>query len=321
MKEIGGYIELEYSHGKEYYEDAIALNCGRNALAYLIEAYDIKKIYLPYFLCSSVKDTCIKNNVEISFYHIDENFRPIIPSDFSLSSWFYLVNYYGQLQKSEIIQLKGTVENLILDNAQDFFTNPINGIPTIYTCRKYFGVPDGAYLFSEKKIDRVLELDESYSRMLFLLGRFERTANEFYSLYNAHNKLFSTEHVKNMSKLTHNLLRSIDYDVVKNKRACNFSFLYTKFSNSNKLNLRNVEGAFAYPLLLEEGSMIRKTLQEKKIYIPTLWPDVFENCSENMIEYQMAKNVLPIPVDQRYSIDDMKIISEFISEKIKCTTL
>lgn len=35
---------------------------------------------------------------------------------------------------------------IILDNTQSFFQKPISGIDTIYSCRKYFGVPDGAYL-------------------------------------------------------------------------------------------------------------------------------------------------------------------------------
>lgn len=37
MEEIGGYIEFENFRGRgEYYENAIALNCGRNCLAYLL---------------------------------------------------------------------------------------------------------------------------------------------------------------------------------------------------------------------------------------------------------------------------------------------
>lgn len=308
MKEIGGYIEFEYSHGKEFYENAIALNCGRNCLAYLIEAYNIKKIYLPYFLCSSVKDTCIKYNIDVSFYHIDEKFHPIIPSDFSLSDWFYLVNYYGQLSDQFISEVKDKVINLIVDNVQNFFANPMNDIPTIYTCRKYFGVSDGAYLFSDKKIDRMLETDESYKRMTFLLGRYERTANEFYSLYSANNKIFSTEPVKNMSKLTHNLLRTINYDFVRNKRTENYSYLHNEFKEKNNLKLEIVEGAFAYPLLIADGAKIRKELQENKVYSPTLWPDVFDICDESMLEYQFAKNILPIPVDQRYGNEEMDFI-------------
>lgn len=67
MKEYGGYIELECCHGKMLHEEAIALNCGRNALAYLCEAKRVKKLYLPYFLCSSVADLCKKIKVDYEF--------------------------------------------------------------------------------------------------------------------------------------------------------------------------------------------------------------------------------------------------------------
>lgn len=62
MKEIGGYIELDTCRHAMLHEDAILLNCGRNALAYLLEARGIKKLYLPYFLCDSVANIC-KNMV------------------------------------------------------------------------------------------------------------------------------------------------------------------------------------------------------------------------------------------------------------------
>ena len=39
MREIGGYIELETFRGRMLHEEATKLNCGRNALAYLCEAY------------------------------------------------------------------------------------------------------------------------------------------------------------------------------------------------------------------------------------------------------------------------------------------
>lgn len=63
-----------------------------------------------------------------------------------------------------------------------------------------------------------------------------------------------------------------------------------------------------YPLYLMNGVDIRKKLQEHKIFIPTLWPAVFEICNEDELEYDMAKNILPIPIDQRYSISDMEYI-------------
>lgn len=50
MKEIGGYIE-SYEHiGSFLHEEAIALNCGRNALAYLIEKKHKKNSYAVFYV-------------------------------------------------------------------------------------------------------------------------------------------------------------------------------------------------------------------------------------------------------------------------------
>lgn len=43
MREIGGYIELDTYSGHILHNDGIKLNCGRNALSYLIKAKGIKK--------------------------------------------------------------------------------------------------------------------------------------------------------------------------------------------------------------------------------------------------------------------------------------
>ena len=78
MKEIGGYFEIESSHGnKEYYEKLIPLNSACNALLYLCTVKDIKKIYLPYYLCDSVFECLKKNNINVGFYNIDSSFKPI----------------------------------------------------------------------------------------------------------------------------------------------------------------------------------------------------------------------------------------------------
>ena len=48
-REIGSYFELELPKEREYHENAISLNLGRNALRYIIRAHKIKKIYVPYY--------------------------------------------------------------------------------------------------------------------------------------------------------------------------------------------------------------------------------------------------------------------------------
>lgn len=307
MKEIGGYIELDTYTGPMLYEDGIKLNCGRNALAYIIKAKKINKINVPKFMCDSNDKVLIENGVEVIYYNIGLDFKPQIKD---YDGWLYVVNFYGQLTNEYILTLG---KNVIVDNAQAYFQRPVKDVDTIYTCRKFFGVPDGAILYTDKLIEIYL-MDESYNRMNFLLGRFERTASEFYKDYVDNNHFFKDEPIKIMSKLTENLLHGLDYDVIKKKRTENFSYLNSKLASINKLTLKIPEGAFMYPLYIDNGFEIRKKLQDKKIFIPTLWPAVFNLCSENDLEYDMAKNILPIPVDQRYGIDEMNIIINSILE-------
>ncbi len=313
MREIGGYIELDKYNLPMLHEGAITLNCGRNCLAYLIEAKKIRKLVLPYFLCDSVKNLCEKYDVSTRYYHINEEF---IPQDINLESdeWLYLVNFYGQLSQEVIKEFYDKYGKVILDNAQAYFQMPVDGVDTLYTCRKFFGVADGGILYTQAKMENELPIDESFERMHFLMGRYERTASEFYSEYAQNNRLFGDEPIKKMSKLTKNLLHGIDYEQIKEIRTRNFQYLNTKLGELNGLNLKNVEGAFAYPLLIENGGEVKKRLAKLQIYIPTLWPNVLQEVKEDTLEFKLAMNILPIPVDQRYGKEDMDCVIQEIKK-------
>ena len=315
MREIGGYIEFESYTGSVYHDGAAALNCGRNCLAYLIEACGIKKLRLPLFLCSSVKNVCARYGTELSFYSIDEAFRPVIDTPPAADEWIYIVNYYGQLGNEEIAGYKREFGRIIVDNSQSYFQRPANGVPTLYTCRKYFGVPDGAFVYSDKRLDRELPADESFERIHYILGRFERNAGEFYKESSDNNKFFADEPIKRMSRLTDDLLRSYDYERIIRRRTENFSFLHERLGGINRLRLTVPEGAFMYPLYLDDGVRVRKELQQMKIFVPMLWGDVTDCCDRDSLEYDYAMNILPLPVDQRYDRDDMAYILTKLEEK------
>lgn len=315
MKEIGGYIELDTYTLPMLHEEALAFNLGRNCLAWLIDKKNIKKIKLPYFLCDTVKAIC--KSIDVKFYYVDENFLPqnIMLED---DEWLYLVNYYGQLSENVIKEYVKQYKRVIVDNVQAYFDKAVVGAYTIYTCWKYFGVPDGAFLVSDdisiKKGYEELDQDVSNERMRCLLGRFESGANAYYLEYMANKKSFVNLPIRKMSLLTNNLLHGIDYDKVKNVRNRNYRKLSEKLSITNRLKLKEVNGAFAYPYWTENGKELRKYLQEKKIYIPLLWPNVIAEMNVDELEYDMALNILPIPCDQRYGEEDMEYICEMLDK-------
>lgn len=310
MGEYGGYIEFEYYHGKEYHENAIALNSGRHCVEYLIRAKHIRKLYMPYFMCDSVAALCKKLSVEVEYYRTDIHFVPLFDGVLADSEWLYIVNFYGQLSDGLLMQFKNKYGNVIVDNVQAFFRRPLEGVDTCYTCRKFFGVADGGYLYTDTQLDEELPQDYSYDRMTFLFGRMEKSANEFYGQYAANNDMFANEPLKQMSKLTQNLMRGMEYERIKYARTENFRYLHSRLKDINKLELNVPEGAFMYPLYIESGAEIRRVLQQRKIYIPILWPDVFDVIHEGELEYDMAKNILPLPVDQRYGKEEMEFLVE-----------
>lgn len=314
MKEIGGYLELDTYNLPLFHKKALKFNCGRNCLAYLIEEKKIRKIAIPFFICDSIKDVLKKYNIAVNYYHIGYDF---LPKNIQLDDdeYLYLVNYYGQLTKKNKKTLLKKYKRVILDNTQAFFDKALKKADTIYSCRKFFGVPDGALLYTDAKIGYLkLEKDKSYMKMDFILGRFEETANSYYQNFSKNEETFEKAKVLKMSKLTENLLHAIHFKKIKRIRTINFNHLYKKLNEINKLKLHKCKGAYVYPLYIENASEIRKKLLENLIYIPILWPNILNEHAKDTIEYKLANNILPLPCDQRYTIEEMEFICRKIEE-------
>lgn len=318
MKEIGGYFGLDKFRGDAYYEDLLALNTGRNALLYVVITKNIRRLWIPYYLCDSVSDVLFRNEIDFSFYHVDKDFRPVFDQDLGADEFLYLVNYYGQLTNDDILEMKGKYQHIIVDNVQSFFQKPIDGIDTLYSCRKYFGVPDGAYLSTDEPLKKDLQRDISKDRMIHILGRFEGNASDYYECFKANDLDLKHKPLMQMSQLTKNLLRGIDYASVKKMREDNYLSLKTRIGKSNRLRISHPSGPFAYPFYVENGLEVRKKLAKKGLYIPILWPNTLTSLSNDSIEHDYVANILPLPCDQRYGLEDMEKIVGILKSMEVC---
>ena len=309
--EIGGYFGLEPLISNEYYKDLIALNTARNALLYILKARKIQKLYIPYYLCDSVSEMCNREGYAYSYYRISTNFIPDFDAYLEADEYIYIVNYFGQISNEKLVQLAAKYKNVIFDNVQAFFQEPVKGIDTIYSCRKFFGVPDGAYLSTDCILEDELKTDMSRNRMKHLLGRFESdSASRFYKDFKENDDLFDSLELKKMSKITHSILGAIDYERIKKIRENNFSFLHEQLSVNNKLQITIPTGPYAYPYYCKDGMIVKKRLAEQKIYVPTLWPNVLASRDKMAGDY--SSNILPLPCDQRYCVQDLKYMIEVI---------
>ena len=147
-----------------------------------------------------------------------------------------------------------------------------------------------------------------------LLGRFERSASEYYQtmLDNAH--AFTDAIPMQMSSLTRNILGAIDYEAVKKQRKKNYRYLSERLDNTNIMNHITPQVPYVYPLHIKNGADIRKKLAARNIYIPCNWSNVVKEQKSTSIEYDFAANILPLPCDQRYDRWAMEHLADSVLE-------
>ncbi len=296
MDAIGGYFEFELRSGEHYHKDAIRLNSGRNCFEYILRAKAYRKVYLPYYTCQVMIDTANNLNIEIAYYRINENLELIELPTLKENEAFVYTNYFGLKQRYVEQMAEYYGRRLIVDNAQAFFAKRIEGIDTFYSPRKFFGVPDGGYLYTDTTIEGNFPQAQSMQRMAHLLKRIELGAEAGYEDYKVANK--SLNHpIERMSKITEKILESIDYDTIARRRRNNFQALneYLCKTNGIHFDLEDDIVPMVYPYKTAEVNL-RARLIADKIFVATYWPNIDERVS---VEAELKTRLLPLPIDQR----------------------
>lgn len=309
MKEIGGYIELELNNKLEHYhKDAIALNSGRNALRYIVRAYSIKDIWVPYFTCYVVWEALKEENCNLHFYHIDKNLLP--QQSFDKDSYIVYTNYYGVCSQNTK-ELAKQYKNLIVDNTMAFFMPPC-GLASFYSPRKFFGVPDGGYAICENKLSENFPEGTSWHRFSHLIKRIDCGSNNAYLEFNQNDDSLLGEPITQMSQLTARMLSGIDYETIKQRRINNFLYLdkYLRPVNEKVFELDDNIPMY-YPFYTSKPDL-RDKLIANKIYIPKCWRETTQN-TQDKTELDIHAHTLPLIIDQRYDQDDMDRILEVIN--------
>ena len=316
MKSIGGYFGMEFGNGSEYHDQLMKLNTGRNAFEYILRAKKYQFVYLPHFTCDVLMEPIKRAGIKHAFYHIDEALDPIIDFTVKPGECFVYINYFG-VKNDTVERLATEIDNLVIDNSQAFFSKPVGKTETFYSCRKFFGVPDGAYLNTNTENLLQFPQDVSYNKCTHLLKYIDHSIEEGYGDFLANETLLASEGIKQMSALTQTIMSSVDYVFCREKRNKNFFYLHEKLGSINeiKLNFKSTDGALCYPLLVS-GQPLRQRLNNERIYSADFWPNVRRSLAEDEYEHFLAANLAALPVDHRYDEKDMDQIVETIIKLI-----
>lgn len=181
--EMGGYLSFELNDDGEYYKNydpyTLKVNSGRTAIFVILQNVRPKRILIPYFYCPSVEEFISELNIPIIKYDINKQFMPE-KLDIKEGDMLILVNYFG-LYTDNINQVLQAYpdKNIIVDNSQAFYAAPImkKNIYNVYSCRKFFGVTDGAYVISQNPVHANLEKGRSSGYINFILRQIEEGTN------------------------------------------------------------------------------------------------------------------------------------------------
>lgn len=306
LEAMGGYFELELNRGQQLYPDAVSFNSARSAFQALLLACDTRRVYLPYFICSVIPDAALAIGVEVIQYRLSEQLECIEYPELGDGEHLLFVDYFGLKQRYiEQVLAPHYRGQLIIDNSQALFSSAVPGIATLYSPRKFVGVPDGGWLINSP--DNVVAPPASHSNPSLgaLLGRLVDGPETHYSAFQALEEKLGHDGLQGMSLLTRRLLDNIDYPKVSRARTENMVQTHKQLANINQFQAwpAQTPPALCYPLLLDDAdtaTALRRKLLEQRIYVPVYWKEVIDSQTAPEFEKQFSQCLLPLPIDQRY---------------------
>lgn len=325
MREIGSFIELEIPKGRELYsgDNGIArLNTGRAAIWHAFRLTEAKAIWIPYYQCESVREFLTKKSVEIKYYHQDNSFTPIDlrpnPDEAVL-----LVNYYGIMSQERMRNLARQYDNVIVDNCQAFFCQPLPNAFNVYSARKFVGVADGSYVVGSDAERWAKEYPQCYSSdtAAFLMKRIEYGCEgKGYEARTINEERVDTEDIMKMSALTRAMLNGANYEYNKMRRNENFRLACELYSGINRIDptlyLDDNTVPMVYPLVVEDDNLLGALLAAKH-FQGHWWKYITEEVPEDTFEHWLSRYVIPITIDQRYGEAEIRHIHSVVMNALK----
>lgn len=321
--EFGGCLPLESYLCCEPHEilpsNVIQLNSGRSAIYYAVLHSGCHTIYLPYYTCPTIREFIETRGICVKEYSIAPDYSPNIPplQDGEILLW---TNYYGCMKPAAIKRIAATYgKRLIIDNCQAFFSTPISTAYNVYSVRKFVGIPCGAYVYLpegdtevtiEYKPENVPFSDN------FLRVAKEKGSNAAYQLYLENEESFKSIY-GSMPEEVKNTLRYVDFHSIWTRRSENFCALHEILGTNNPLPL-DFDGkcAYMYPYFSPKKHL-QKSLLKYRIFTPTWWRRVLALPGTNEFEKMLVEHIVPLPIDHRYSTEQMQTLAQVIQKESK----
>ncbi len=350
-KEIGSYF-YNYDRSvtnKEFTFDstinsgkAYLYKSGRNAIKslckHLLDTH--KRVLLPNYTCNTVIQPFIDEKWVIDYYNVKQDFTIDEESLLNKISQFdpsvvFVQSYFGfntlASFKNRLNEIKTQGITVIEDVTHSLFSDfdKCDADYFIASLRKFFAIPNGGVIFTQVESDDLLPAhdDDRVAQLAFKAfdlkkSYMENKSTEKEEFRRAYSDLQTVIEDNNdivgIAEESIDVWNNVDFGNISNKRRSNYKHLI-KFLHIPEITVPLAElGDDVVPLyfpILLRNSIVRDELQKYlisfNIYCPIIWgkPTAITQESDYNLLYDM---ILCIPVDQRYTENDMQIVINLI---------
>ena len=327
-KPIGGFIGLESPAGPA----ARATDFGgphrlhfwnaRAALAHLLAALDVRRVWMPAYICVEAALAAAENGRQVMFYSVGADLTPCgqaLARDLRAGDAVLGVDYFGARAETlpELAQRFADV-TWIQDRAQALWPDPAPwGTHVLYSPRKVVGAPDGGVLVSRDAplpaphwapdLDQS-RLEPSRMRAADPLGLSNET---WFPAYRAAESAMTCA-PRPMSAVSQTVVDAMDTATVMERRRRNAKILLSRVGDGSLFEAdRLLAGApFGVPVLTSDASVVATRMAQARIFCARHWAALPSPAADFPAEHALSRRLLTLPCDHRYDDDDMARVAE-----------
>lgn len=318
--EIGGYFGLEMPEYPLPFGQVLTYQSARAAFHAVLQASGLKRVFIPSYICDSIILAARNAGLETQLYQLDEAFMPkALPSDLAQDTGIIYVNYFGLSQHliRQILEMF-PASKVLIDQSQALFAPVSDALAEVYSPRKFVGLPDGGFAKTTLPLEGPEEEDDgSIERLRHLYRRFAYSARDGYADFNTARLSLSDTTPKAMSRLTKQMLRTINWQDTAKRRHAHYSQMAGLLAACNDMpwQIQQNDAPLCYPYTrkgVDMGPIRQRLADEYDIFTATYWPDVVVRAEIGSTEEMMTKNTLFLPIDQRMTPEQVAHVSDTV---------
>jgi len=303
---------------------------GRAALAWFLEAYGpFSTAFVCAYTCPTVPIFLQRCGLVVARFDYGEtDLSPLVGraegrtlvlllAPFGMAPWF---------DAKALARELGSRFAIVIDAAQSAFGHldftPPDGGAVLACPRKVLALADGATLrlgnmaSRHEHVIEALPLADEAARLkqaardLFALRDPEREA-EALSLAGRSEKAWP-DHACRMTERSRDRLMRTDREHYRCRRSANAATLDAELRDLECLLPPGPGTPFAWPFAIRDRDALLSRLHARRVFATPLWPDAAPNSSAHPQARRMSDELVALPVDQRYSPDDMRRMADLV---------